>query len=162
MAKLAVKKEHLKMSSVLDWLLMLLIFGVLTLIINTFSYKNSIVESIPGMLVLIGITFVGMLLAKLIPLKIPAIIYISVIALVISLPVFGPVSEFVYNSTNKISTLGLCTVILAYSGVAIGKSWAEFKKMGWRGIVVTLCVILGTFLGSALVSQLVLKMQGII
>lgn len=162
MAKLAVKKEHLKMSSVLDWLLMLLIFGVLTLIINTFSYKNSIVESIPGMLILIGITFIGMLLAKLIPLKIPAIIYISIIALVISLPVFGPVSEFVYTSTNKISTLGLCTVILAYSGVAIGKSWAEFKKMGWRGIVVTLCVILGTFLGSALVAQLVLKMQNII
>ncbi|HCX78701.1 MAG TPA: hypothetical protein DG577_04755 [Firmicutes bacterium] len=162
MAKMTIKKEHLKMTSVLDWLLMLLIFGVLTLIINTFSYKNPIIESIPGMLVLIAITFVGMLLAKLIPLKVPAIIYISLIALVISLPVCGAVSEFVYTSTSKISTLALCTVILAYSGVAIGKSWAEFKKMGWRGIVVTLCVILGTFLGSALIAQFVLKMQGII
>ena len=162
MAKFVLKKEDLKMSSVLDWVLMLLIFGVLTLIINTFSYQNPVMESIPGMLVLIGITFVGMLFAKVIPLKIPAIIYISIIALILALPVFGPVSEFVYESTNKISTLGLCTVILAYSGVAIGKSWAEFKKMGWRGIVVTLCVILGTFLGSALVAQLVLKMQGII
>lgn len=162
MAKMTIKKEHLKMTSVLDWLLMLLIFGVLTLIINTFSYKNPIMESIPGMLVLIAITFIGMLLAKLIPLKVPAIIYISLIALVISLPVCGALSEFVYTSTSKISTLALCTVILAYSGVAIGKSWAEFKKMGWRGIVVTLCVILGTFLGSALIAQLVLKAQGII
>lgn len=162
MAKMTIKKEHLKMTSVLDWLLMLLIFGVLTLIINTFSYKNPITESIPGMLVLIAITFIGMLLAKLIPLKVPAIIYISLIALVISLPVCGALSEFVYTSTSKISTLALCTVILAYSGVAIGKSWAEFKKMGWRGIVVTLCVILGTFLGSALIAQLVLKAQGII
>lgn len=162
MAKMTIKKEHLKMTSVLDWLLMLLIFGVLTLIINTFSYKNPIMESIPGMLVLIAITFIGMLLAKLIPLKVPAIIYISLIALVISLPVCGAISEFVYTSTSKISTLALCTVILAYSGVAIGKSWAEFKKMGWRGIVVTLCIILGTFLGSALIAQLVLKAQGII
>lgn len=146
----------------LDWLLMLLIFGVLTLIINTLSYNNSIIESIPGMLVLIVITFIGMLLARIIPLKIPAIIYISIIALVISLPVFGSVAEFVYTATNKISTLALCTVILAYSGVAIGKSWAEFKKMGWRGVVVTLCVILGTFLGSAIIANIVLKMQGLI
>ena len=159
---MTIKKEHLKMSGILDWVLMLLIFGVLTLIINMLSYKNSIISSIPGMLILVAITFVGMLFAKVIPLKIPAIIYISIIALVISLPVFGSVAQYVYDSTSKISTLALCTVILAYSGVAIGKSWAEFKKMGWRGVVVTLCVILGIFLGSAIVAQIVLKAQGII
>lgn len=162
MGRFTVKKEALKMESVLDWFLMLLIFGVMVVIVNTLSYKNSLAESVPGILVLIGITFVGMLLARLLPLNIPAMIYISVIALVISLPCFGELSEFVYTSTSKISTLGLCTVILAYSGVAVGKSWAEFRKMSWRGIAVTLCVILGTFLGSALVAQLVLKLQGII
>lgn len=162
MGKFMVKREALKLESALDWLLMLLIFGVMVLIVNTFSYQADLVQSVPGILILLGITFVGMLLARLIPLKIPAMIYISVIALVIALPCFGPVSEFVYASTSKISTLGLCTVILAYSGVAIGKSWAEFRQMGWRGIVVTLCVILGTFLGSAVVAQLVLQAQGII
>ena len=162
MEKPVLKKEHFKMSSVLDWVLMLLIFAVLTLIINAFSYGNSIIESIPGMLILIAITLVGLLMSKIIPLKVPAIFYISIIALVISLPVFGSVAEYIYVSTSKISTLALCTVILAYSGVAIGKSWAEFRKMGWKGIVVTLCVILGTFLGSAVVAQIVLKMQGII
>ena len=162
MAKFVEKKPALKLDTVLDWILMLLIFGVMTMIINTFSYNNPVKEAIPGMLILIGITFVGLLLARIIPLNIPAIIYISIIALVIALPVFGSVSEFVFNSVEKINTLGLCTVILAYSGVAIGKNWVEFKKMGWRGIAVTLCVILGTFLGSALIAQLVLSAQGII
>ncbi|MGI5963836.1 MAG: hypothetical protein ACOX7N_09035 [Lawsonibacter sp.] len=160
--KFTVTKETLKLTTALDWLMMLLIFGGMTLIINTFSYKSPLVDAVPGMFILLAITYVGMLLAKVIPLKIPAIIYISVIALVISLPCFGAVSEFVYNSTNQISTLGLCTVILAYSGVAIGKNWAEFRKMGWKGIVVTMCVIFGTFLGSAVVAHLVLKAQGII
>ena len=157
-----LKKEHLKMSSVLDWVLMLLIFGVMVVTINFFSYKNPIAEAVPGMLILIALTLVGMLLAKLIPLKIPAIVYISILALVVSLPCFGAMAEYIFASTNKISTLALCTVILAYSGVAIGKSWAEVRKLGWKGVVVTLCVILGTYLGSAVIAQIVLKAQGII
>lgn len=157
-----VKKETLLLTDAVDWFMMLVIFGVLTLIVNTFSYKNPLMESIPGMLVLLGITYVGLLLAKIIPVKIPAIVYISIIALVISLPACGSVADFVYKSTAKIHTLGLCSGILAYSGVAIGKNWEEFKKIGWRGILITLLVIIGTFLGSAFVAEIVLKAQGII
>lgn len=156
------KKKSLKLDCAIDWALMLVIFGCITLTINSLSYNNPVMASIPGMLVLCGITFIGILLANVIPLKIPAMIYISIIALVISLPCFGSIAEFVYKSTSKIHTLGLCTVILAYSGVAIGKNWFEFKKMGWKGIVVTLLVILGTFLGSAVIAQFVLKAQGVI
>lgn len=162
MGKFVVKKESLKMTSVIDWILMLLIFASITVVINILSYGKSINESVPSILILIGITFIGVMLEKIIPLKIPAIIYISVIALVISLPFTGAVGEYIYNSTNNISTLAMCTVILAYSGVAIGKSWSEFKKMGWKGVAITLCVILGTFLGSALIAQAILKSQGII
>lgn len=162
MTKEKSKREKLKLDTVLEWVLMLLIFSTLTIIINTLSYKNDLFQSIPGILILSGITFLGLLLGRLIPLKIPPIIYMSIIGLVISLPVFGPVSEYVYTSTSQISTLALCTVILSYSGVAIAKSWADFKEMGWRSIVVTLCVILGTFLGSTVIAELVLKAQGII
>ena len=156
------KKVKLKLDTVLEWILMLLIFSSLTVVINTLSYKNDLIQSLPGILVLSAITFVGLLLGKLIPLKVPPIIYMSIIGLVISLPVFGPVSDFVFESTSRISTLALCTVILSYSGIAIAKSWADFKEMGWRSILVTLCVILGTFLGSTIVAELVLKAQGII
>jgi len=156
-----MKKEELK-GAIVEWLVMLAIFGAITLLINTFSYKADFVASIPGILILLGITFVGLILAAIIPAKIPAMIYISIIALVMALPCFGSFADYVFAATNKISTLGLCTVILAYSGVAIGKNYYEFTKMGWKGIVVTLLVIIGTFLGSALVAQVVLKMQGII
>ena len=162
MSKFVVKKEALKMDSVIDWILMLLIFATITVVINIFSYGSSFNASIPGILILIGITFIGVMMEKIIPLKIPAIIYISLLALIISLPFTGSVGQYIYTSTSNVSTLAMCTVILAYSGVAIGKSWAEFKKMGWKGIAITLCVILGTFLGSAVVAQLILKAQGII
>ncbi len=162
MAKFIVKKEALKMNKVIDWVMMLLIYGVITVLINTLSYDFGLVESIPGILSLLGITLLGLFMAAILPFNIPAILYISLIGLIASLPMCGALSDFLYTSTSKISTLALCTVILAYSGVAIGKSWNEFKKMGWKGILITFFVILGTYVGSAIVAEMVLSAQGII
>lgn len=157
-----LKNQPLERDSITDLAWLLFIFSVLTLIVNTLSYGKAVVASIPGLLILTGISFVGIILTKVIPLKIPAIIYISLIALIISLPVFGPIAGYVFSSTNNINTLGLCTVILTYSGIAVGKNWLEFKKMGWKGVVVTVLVIVGTFLGSAIIAEIVLKAQGLI
>ena len=160
MAKFIVKKESLKLTSVLDWTLLLLIFSAITLILNQFGRGTAILESIPGMLILAGITLAGLILEKIIPLNLPAIIYISIISLVIALPV-SPIGAAVSEYTSKVNTLAICTAILTYSGVAIGKSWADFRRMSWKGIAITLCVITGTYLGSAIVAQIVLKVQGI-
>jgi hypothetical protein len=64
--------------------------------------------------------------------------------------------------TQKIQFLALATPVLAYAGIAIGKSWDDFTKLGWRSIVVSLFVMFGTFIGSAVIAQMILKMQGII
>ena len=52
-------------------------------------------------------------------------------------------------------------LLVASTGVSIGKSWADFKKIGWRGVVVTLLVIFGTFFMSALFAELLMRAQGI-
>lgn len=42
----------------------------------------------------------------------------------------------------------------------MGKDWDEFKKIGWRGIITTLFVITGTYLGSAIIAHVVLVLSG--
>ena len=64
--------------------------------------------------------------------------------------------------TGKVEMLPLATPVLAFAGVSMGKSWAEFKKIGWRGILVAALVMIGTFVGSAVVAQVILSMTGII
>ncbi len=156
-----VEKDKLKLTSVLDWAICLIFFGVITLGCNIVGYGVPIMEAIPGMILLLVLTFVGLICEKVIPLNLPAIIYISIIALVIALPV-SPIGATVAELTGKVNTLAICTAILAYSGVAIGKQWAAFRKMGWKSIVVTIVVIFSTFLGSALVAQLILGVQGVV
>ena len=153
-------EKRLTLDTVLDWLLVLSISGFIMLVGNYVGFGVSILETIPGMLILVAISVIGLALAKLIPIAIPAICYISIIGILIAIPA-SPISSFVVAATNKINLLAICTPILAYTGVSIGKSWADFKKIGWRGVVVTLLVIFGTFFMSALFAEVFMRMQGI-
>ena len=155
------KKQALTIDVVVNWIMLLTIFSVIACIGNYVGQETPILEALPGMFILAGITLAGLLLERIIPINFPAIGYISIIGILVAIPA-SPISGFVAEYTAKINLLSICTVILAYSGIAIGKSWDEFKKMGWRGIVVTVVVIFGTYMGSALIAQFILTMQGII
>lgn len=57
--------------------------------------------------------------------------------------------------------LSLATPVVAYAGVSIGNSWADFAKLGWKTIVVGIVILLSTYVGSALVAEIVLRIQGL-
>ena len=144
-----------------EWSLVLVIIGIITLVGNWIGYDVLPFQAVPGMIVLILISLVGLILNKLIPLQIPAIAYISFIAIIVSMPGV-PGSEHIVKWTTDVNILAITTPVLAYAGVAIGRSWADFAKMGWKSIVVGMCVLTGTFLGSALIAEVILRVQGII
>lgn len=149
-------EKKLTLDMVLEWSLVLLISGCIILVGNFMGYGEGIIESVPGILILVALSVAGLVLAKLIPVNLPAICYITLIGILLALPM-SPTSKFIVAATSKIQMLAICTPVLAYSGISIGKSWAEFKKIGWRGIIVTLLVMFGTFFTSALFAQLLLK-----
>lgn len=149
-------EKRCTLDTILEWILILLISGSIMLVGNFVGYGNPILAAIPGMLILIAISVIGLILAKVIPFKVPAICYISIIGILIAIPA-SPVSGYVVDACSKISLLAICTPVLAYTGVSIGKSWPEFKKIGWRGVIVTLMVMFGTFFTSALFAEILLN-----
>ncbi|MBM7551651.1 hypothetical protein JOC33_000541 [Thalassobacillus pellis] len=149
------------MNNIQEWILLLLIFGVISAIGNWIGYGILPLAAVPGMIVLILVSLAGLILQKLLKVNIPSVAYVALIGIIISLPGF-PGSETVVRWTTEVNLLALATPILAYAGIAIGRSWTDFKKLGWRSVVVAMLVMVGTFLGSALIAELVLRMQGII
>ncbi|WP_307794892.1 hypothetical protein [Alkalihalobacillus sp. BA299] len=117
--------------------------------------------AIPGMIILVLICLVGLIIQKIIPVNIPSVAYVAIVGILVSMP-WMPGSTQIIEWTNSVNLLALATPILAYAGIAIGRSWTDFVKLGWRSIVVAMCVMLGTFLGSALIAEVILRMQGII
>lgn len=159
MVDLVDSTDSVSVDGIFNWISLLAIFSVITVIGNYVGYHHPIAESLVGMAILSIITLVGLLFERYIPLNISSIVYISMIGLIVSLPIM-PTSSFVIYYVSHVELLAIVTVFLAYVGVGMGKNWDQFKTMGWRGAIVTIAVITGTYIGSALIAHIVLVLTG--
>ena len=137
----------------LPGLIQALLITIVVFVIANSIGEETLTGSIPGMITLAVISLIGYFLSYVIPLKkVTSVLWISIIAILAARPI-SPISDFVIDSVNKISINAIITPILAYAGIIIGKDWGAFKKVGVRGIIVSIFVIAGTFLISALLGD---------
>ena len=115
------------------------------------------------MVVIIALALVGWLLSKHVKIKLesPTVIWISVLALLISSPIF-PGNQWVASVTKHVSFMAITTPVLAYAGLSLGKDITKFKELGWRIIIVSLLVFTGTFVLATLFAQIMLHLNGTI
>ena len=116
-------------------------------------------DGIPGLLILIAIAMAGILLGRYLPGHIPAVAYVVTLGCILTYPGF-PGSDIINMYMKKVGFVSLCTVILAYAGVSIGKDMDAFKHTGWRIILLSCVIFMGTYLGSAIIAQIILKLIG--
>ena len=152
--------ENVSVHGIFNWILLLVIFSIITVIGNYLGYKHPMTDSLVGMAILSVITLVGVWMERELPLNVSSILYISIIGIVLAFPGM-PTSDFVLYYVSKIELLSIVTVFLAYVGIGMGKSWDEFKALGWRAIVITVLVIASTYYGAAIVAHIVLVLTGV-
>lgn len=99
--------------------------------------------------------------ASICPVKMPVVIWVSLLTLLISFPIF-PTNVWIVDTTNKVNFMSLATPILCYAGLSFGKDYLEFKKLGWRIVVVSLVVYTGTFLISTTFAEVMFRLTGAI
>lgn len=146
-------ENKLTLHEVLDWVIVLIISGGFMLIANVLGYEQTVMSSLPGMGWLVLFTFLGFLIQRLIPIDLPAVAYISLIAILFAIP-WSPISDMVVSQVGNIHLLATTTPILAYAGVTVGKDWPLFKEIGYRGVIVSLLVIIGTVLMCVVFSEI--------
>ena len=98
---------------------------------------------------------------KLVPLRLPIVAYCSLLGLLIACPI-SPVAGYVIESVNKINFTAPLTMVGAFAGISISDQLRTFVKQGWKMIVIGVLVMTGTFLGSAIVAQVVLTLTNAI
>lgn len=122
-------------------------------ICNTIGYDMGLAESLPGLLILAVISLAGYSLSYIVPIKkITSVLWISVIAILAASPI-SPVSGQVIFHVSNVSLLALCTPILAYAGVLVGKDWGAFKELGLKAVIISIVVMAGTFLVSSMLGD---------
>lgn len=152
--------ENVSVHGIINWIVLLFIFSVITVIGNYLGYKHPMTDSLVGMAILSLITLIGVWMERYVPLNISSILYISIMGIIIAFPGM-PTSDFVLYYVSKVELLSIVTVFLAYVGIGMGKSWDEFKALGWRAIVITVLVIASTYYGAAIVAHIVLVLTGV-
>ncbi|NLY44405.1 MAG: hypothetical protein GX053_00185 [Tissierella sp.] len=126
---------------------------VFSTICNIVGYNLGIAESLPGLLILSAISLVGYVLSYVVPLKkITSVLWISFIAIFVASPI-SPVAEQVIFHVGNVSLMALCTPILAYAGVLVGKDWGAFKELGIKAVIIAVVVMAGTFLVSSMLGD---------
>lgn len=160
MVELIDGSENVSVHGIFNWILLLTIFSIITVVANFIGYEHPIADSLIGMAILSLITLAGVWMERYLPLNISSIIYISVIGIALAFPGM-PTSEVVSYYVSQVELLSIVTVFLAYVGIGMGKSWNEFKTLGSRAIIITILVIASTYLGSALVAHIILVMTGV-
>ena len=130
-------------------------------IANFVGFQVGFLESLPGILVLLAISLLAVVCTKVIPLKLPIVAYCSIIGLLAACPI-SPIQEFVIDAAGKINFTAPITLVGAFAGMSISDQIKTFVKQGWKMIIIGIFVMTGTFVGSALISQLLLKLTGTI
>ena len=142
---------------------LLLMVSVIVILTNIIGYKMPVRDSIIGVLLLSAISLVGLTISNFMSrfVKLPSMMYVSLLGLLLACPV-SPVKDIVIETTTPVAFLAPATALGAFAGISLGKDLKEFAKMGWKLVLITLFVITGTFIFSALVADVVLKITGAI
>ncbi|MGL5513330.1 MAG: hypothetical protein ACRDBM_08905 [Sporomusa sp.] len=148
------------MGKLLNMAIVLSLTGLFITVANIIGYKVDLYSSLLGIFVIVIIGLIGMAISQLPAFnKLPMIFWISVVAVIASLPGF-PGSQWIIATTKKVQFLAITTPILAYAGLSVGKDIEMFKKLSWRIVPVALAVISGTFIFAAIIAQFMLKLEG--
>ena len=142
---------------------LLLMVSVVIILTNVIGYKMPVGDSIIGVLLLSAIALVGLTISNFMSrfVKLPSMMYVSLLGLLLACPV-SPVKDIIVETTTPVAFLAPATALGVFAGISLGKDLKEFAKMGWKLVLITLFVITGTFIFSALVADVVLKMTGAI
>ena len=127
------------------------------LISNWVATKVDPMAALPGMALLYAMSIVGLLLARFVPFYLPSVAWISLVAILVTIPGV-PGSAFIVEQVGKLNFLALATPALAYGGLALTQNEFQIARTsGWKIVVVAICVMFGTYMGSVVVADVTLR-----
>lgn len=128
------------------------VVGAMVLLGNRVGFGVPVLDALPGVALMIGAVIIGDLVYRGLRRKIPAVCWVSLVAMGMTFPGF-PLAPMITELTGKVSFLALITPMLTFAGLSLAKDLPAFRRLGWRIVVVSLLANAGVFLGAAFIAQ---------
>jgi hypothetical protein len=127
--------------------------AIMALVADWITHGTTPMQGLPGMLIMVLATIVGDAIAQVTGRKIPAVCWVSIVAMFLTSP-WCPWGAQIAQISSVNDFLGVTTPMLTFAGLSIAKDIPAFRRLGWRIVLVSFVANAGTFLGAALVAQL--------
>ncbi|HTO33626.1 MAG TPA: hypothetical protein VL202_21000 [Pararhizobium sp.] len=139
---------------------LLLVAAVMGLIANWVATGVSPVTALPGMVILYVVSVIGLALARFAPFYLPSVAWVSLVAILITIPGV-PGAAYATEKVEALNFLALATPALAYGGLALTRNEFQIARhSGWKIVIVAICVMFGTYMGSVIIADLMLRIGG--
>ena len=145
----------------IEWAVMFIVAGLGIALANFVGFQVNFLDSLPGIAILLLISFASVIISNIVPFKLPVIAYCSLLGLFLASPL-SPIRQFVIDAAGQINFTAPLTMVGAYAGISISDQLKEFAKQGWKMLLIAALVMIGTFTCSAIIAQVVLSLTHVI
>ncbi|MEP9379200.1 hypothetical protein ABLE91_20975 [Aquabacter sp. CN5-332] len=137
---------------------LLVVACALGLVANWVATGTSPLIALPGMVILGLCSIVGVILTRLMPFYLPSVAWISLVAIIVTIPGV-PGAAYVVEQVTKLNFVAMASPILAYGGLALTSNEFQIaRSSGWKIVIVAICVMFGTYMGSVVIADLTLRL----
>ena len=153
-----------------EWSVFLILFAVISMAAQAANFyapigistakTAAIGDMLIGYVILYVGTIIGLILTKTVKIGWPAVLWVSVVLIVVSMP-WMPTHDLVIKYTEPVALLPMATPVLAYAGFAIARNELKlFKSAGWKIVIVACLSFVGSYVMSAAIAHITLKLTG--
>lgn len=138
----------------------LMFSGILVLLCQKVGLGISIIDALPGMVMIVGVAMLAVLIKEIFPKSIfPAFGWVTILGFILSIPQ-NPVSSTFMKYTSQINFMAITTPLLAFAGISVGNKIDDLKKMSWKIVLISVLVFISIFFACALIAETVLRLRG--
>lgn len=136
------------------WLTAFAATGVAGVLLNALGTGATRPLDVLGVLILLTLTAVALVLAKLVP-AVPSSIWVLALATIAS-ATFLPIGPFIASSTQHINVLFAGLPMIALIGMSLGRDVKALRSLSWKIVIVALMTFTASFVAAAAIAQVAL------
>ena len=134
------------------WLIAFAATGVVGVLLNALGTGSARPLDVLGVLILLALTAVALVLAKLVP-AVPSSIWVLALATIAS-ATFIPIGPFVASAAQNINVLFAGLPMIALIGMSLGRDVKALRSLSWKIVIVALMTFTASFLAAAVIAQI--------
>lgn len=149
-------------SQILEQIKIVIFIYMIICAVQLFSLHTAVAELLMASLISFAMVVLAIVAKNFIKHpNLPGFAWATLISFALTLPI-SPLSDFIVGTVGKFNFSLVGLPLLAFAGISVGEQLGVLKKLSWKIVVVSFIVMASTYWGSALISQTILSVKGLI